>query len=41
MEWFPLLLSRNRTDNPTQSRGPSRGDNVKLTFSAEAGPEFE
>src|SRR5216684_695562 len=40
MEWFPLLLSRNRTENPARFPDLCGGDSVKLTSAAEFGPRF-
>src|SRR5216683_7275813 len=40
MEWFPLLLSRNRTEKPARFPDLCGGDSVKLTSAVEAAPRF-
>src|SRR5260370_4263852 len=40
MEWFPLLLSRNRTENPARFPDLCGGDSVKLTSAVESGLRF-
>src|SRR5216684_2253646 len=40
MEWFPLLLSRNGTENPARFPDLWGGDSVKLTSAVESGLRF-
>src|SRR5713226_7520865 len=40
MEWFPLLLRWNRTENPARFPDLCGGDSVKLTSAVESGPRF-